>query len=113
MYLGTNETAPPYRPGVDRKSAYKNAWQKFSSPMSTVFRVERCGMISHNSSDASTSSEQVKRIVSHGPILKEPHFLDIYLINVLNNVFVHSMIARKAHDILWACNVKGLIHQVV
>ena len=26
MYLRTKETAPAYRPGLDRKSAYKSVW---------------------------------------------------------------------------------------
>ena len=26
MYLWTKETAPAYRPGLDRKSAYKSVW---------------------------------------------------------------------------------------
>jgi len=29
MYLRTNETAPAYRPGMDRKSAYKDVWQRY------------------------------------------------------------------------------------
>jgi len=28
MYLRTDETPPPYRPGMDRKSAYKSVWQR-------------------------------------------------------------------------------------
>ncbi len=28
MYLRTSETAPPYRPGLDRKSVYKSVWQR-------------------------------------------------------------------------------------
>ncbi len=29
MYLRTNETAPPYRPGMDRKSVYKSIWRRY------------------------------------------------------------------------------------
>ncbi len=28
MYLRTSDSAPPYRPGMDRKSAYKSVWQR-------------------------------------------------------------------------------------
>ncbi|TFH39636.1 MAG: hypothetical protein E4G96_08890 [Chrysiogenales bacterium] len=28
MYLRTNDIAPPYRPGMDRKSAYKSVWTR-------------------------------------------------------------------------------------
>ncbi len=28
MYLRTSDIAPPYRPGMDRKSAYKSVWQR-------------------------------------------------------------------------------------
>jgi len=28
MYLRTSDTAPPYRPGLDRKSVYKSVWQR-------------------------------------------------------------------------------------
>jgi hypothetical protein len=27
MYLRTSDIAPPYRPGMDRKTAYKTVWQ--------------------------------------------------------------------------------------
>ncbi len=29
MYLRTNEISPAYRPGMDRKSAYKSIWQRY------------------------------------------------------------------------------------